>query len=332
MSELRFNPIAGEWVIIARERAKRPEYYRNSKGARLANDHSSWCPFCPGNEEVTPGEIVRVPQSDNWKIRVIPSKYPAVFHESETQVVKGGLRYTLNGVGRHEIIIESPQHNMLTAFLDPDDLTEILDIYKSRFIKAYKDREIEHVIIFKNHGTSSGSSILHSHAQLIAFPMKPLQVKMRIEQGLKYFKNAGKCLMCETMKNEQQDVERIVHESEHFMAFVPFAALSPFHMWIFPKRHASSFADINREEIKDLALTLKIILLKLYIGLDNPDFNYVIRSEGPKGLSGENFHWYISIIPRVINVSGIELGSGVFVNLSIPEEIAEFLRDVRIEY
>lgn len=332
MSELRFNPIAKEWVIIAEERAKRPEFYRRSKGARQANEHSPSCPFCPGNEEATPEEIIRVPQSNKWKIRVIPSKFPAVFPGRETQVIKDGLKYTLNGVGRHEIIIESPQHNMLTAFLNPEDLTEILDIYKSRFMDAYKDTQIAHVIIFKNHGPSSGSSILHSHTQLIAFPMKPLQVKMRIEEGLIYYKNTGKCLMCETIRNEQQDIERIIHESEHFMAFVPFAALSPFHLWIFPKRHASSFADINEEEIKDLAVTLKIILLKLYHGLDNPDFNYVLRSEGPKGLSRDNFHWYISIVPRVINVSGIELGSGIYINLSIPEEIAEFLRNVRVEY
>jgi UDPglucose--hexose-1-phosphate uridylyltransferase len=332
MSELRFNPIAREWVIIAKERAKRPEFYRTSKGARQANEYSSWCPFCPGNEEATPEAIIRVPQRDKWKIRVIPSKFPAVFHESETQVVKDGLKYTMNGVGRHEIIIETPNHKISTAFLNPEDLTEILDIYKSRFMEAYKDTNVAHVIIFKNHGPSSGSSILHSHTQLIAFPIKPSQVKMRIEEGLIYYKNTGKCLMCETIRDEQQDVERIIHESEHFMAFVPFAALSPFHLWIFPKRHASSFADIKEEEIKDLAVTLKIILLKLYNGLDNPDFNYVLRSEGPKPLSGENFHWYISIVPRVIDASGIELGSGVYVNLSIPEESAEFLRNVKIEY
>jgi UDPglucose--hexose-1-phosphate uridylyltransferase len=331
MSELRFNFIAREWVIIAKERAKRPEFYRNLKRARHAKEHSPWCPFCPGNEDASPEEIIRVPPSNKWKVRVIQSKFPAVFPEREMQVINDGLKCTLNGVGHHEIIIESPQHNMLTAFFNPEDLIEILYIYKSRFIEAYKDTQVAHVIIFKNHGPSSGSSILHSHTQLIAFPIKPSQVKMRIEEGLIHYKNTGKCLMCETLRDEQQDVERIIHESEHFMAFVPFAALSPFHLWIFPKRHASSFADINGEEIKDLAVTLKIILLKLYNGLDNPDYNYVLRSEGPGVLTGDNFHWYISIIPRFIDVSGIELGSGVYINRSIPEEIAKFLRNVKVE-
>jgi UDPglucose--hexose-1-phosphate uridylyltransferase len=324
--------IAREWVIVARERAKPPEFFRNSRKPRHAHEQNTWCPFCPGNEESTPEEISRLPRDSEWKIRVIPSKFPAVFPDGDAQKTTNGLKYILNGVGRHEIIIETPQHDRLTAFLDPEDFADILDMYKSRFIEAYKDPQIKHVIVFKNHGPSSGSSILHSHTQLIAFPVKPLQVKMRVEEGQKYYEKTGECLMCATLREELKDIERIVYESMHFVAFVPFAALSPFHLWIFPKRHASSFIDMTDEETKDLATVLKTILLKLHNGLDNPDFNYVLRSEEPGEVSGDNFHWYISIVPRIIHASGIEMGSGIYINLSIPEEVAEFLRTVPVDH
>jgi UDPglucose--hexose-1-phosphate uridylyltransferase len=331
MTELRLNLITNTWVAIARDKAKRPEEFRNLKAKQHHLNNHGPCPFCPGNEHITPAEIMRLPSNGGWKIRVIPNKFPVVSPEGEIARVNDGLKHSVGGVGRHEVIIETPHHDILTAFLDLAELTDIINVYQERFIDAYRDKTVEHVIIFKNHGPASGTTIEHSHSQLIAFPVKPFQMRMRIEEALRYFDNTGECLMCAIIRDEKMDEKRIILETEHFIAFVPYAALSPFHIWIFPKRHSPSFGAITDEEIRDLAMNLKITLLKLHKGLENPDFNYVLRSERPNGLLFNHFHWYISIVPRIIQTSGIELGSGIYVNHSMPEEVAEFMRSAKVD-
>jgi len=171
---------------------------------------------------------------------------------------------------------------------------------------------------------------MHPHSQLIGTPVTPLQVRDRISEARRYFDHMGECMLCSSLMDERTDGRRIILDTEHFTTFIPYAALSPFHTWIFPKRHHANFGDILDVEITDLAHHLKTILSKLYYGLENPDFNYVIRSESPKECECDYFHWYLSIVPRLSQSSGFELGSGMYTNSSIPEEIADFLRKVKI--
>ncbi len=138
----------------------------------------------------------------------------------------------------------------------------------------------------------------------------------------------GECLLCRIMSEEKEEGTRVILETEHFISFIPYAALSPFHIWVFPKRHCGSFSDITEDEISDLALNLKTILAKLYLGLNDPDFNYVIRSNRPRDAKSDYFHWYMTIVPRVSTTAGFELGSGMFINTALPEESAEYLRAV----
>ncbi len=331
MPELRLNMVTREWVIISTERARKPEDFRQKRDKKILPEFLESCPFCPGNEHKTPDEIMRIPDDGNWLVRVIPNKFAALSSDGQRLRKNEGLKHLVAGVGRHEVIIESPLHNTPTALLPVGDISNIIRAYKKRFIDVYNNPLIEHVIIFKNQGEASGTSIIHPHSQLIGTPVTTFQVRDRIFDAKRYFDNTGECLMCASLKDELEDGRRVILNTEHFVTFIPYAALSPFHTWIFPKRHNATFGDIRDEEIVDLAYNLKTILSKLYYGLDNPDFNYVIRSENPVEFGSEYFHWYLSIVPRIIQASGFELGSGMYTNASIPEEIAEFLRKAKIQ-
>ena len=330
MSELRLNLITREWVVIATERAKRPEEFRKIKDKRNLPEYLDTCPFCPGNEQRTPDEIMRISDGGSWKLRVTPNKFAALSPEVKRERKNDGRRHLITGFGKHEVIVESPVHNMLISSMTVDDISTLISVYKTRLEAIYETSGIEHVIIFKNYGEGAGTSLLHPHSQIIGTPVTPLQVRHRIEEGIRYFDNTGRCLMCACLNDEVSDGRRIVLDTEHFATFVPYAALSPFHTWIFPKRHCAAFSSINEEEVNDLALHLKTILRKFYVGLEDPAFNYIIRSENPRECESEYFHWYLSIVPRLTQTAGFELGSGMYINTSIPEESADYLRNIRV--
>lgn len=330
MPELRQNLATKEWVIIATERAKRPEEFKSKKEKKELPDFSSTCVFCPGNESNTPDETFRISGEGGWKVRSFPNKFAALSREGERKRKIKGVERWLNGVGIHEVIAETPVHNMTTALLPVENVRLILEAYRARYIDILRDKRIELIIIFKNHGESAGTSLEHPHSQLIGTPVVPTQIRNRLEDAMRYFDDTGECVYCKMIDEELRARERILIETEYFVSFVLYAALSPFHTWILPKRHTPSFGEITDEEIEDMAGVLKNILAKFYYGLDNPDFNYVIRSAPTGGGANEYFHWYLSIVPRLTRTAGFELGSGMFINISMPEENAKFLREVRI--
>jgi UDPglucose--hexose-1-phosphate uridylyltransferase len=333
MSEVRMNMVTGDWVIIATERAKRPEEFTQAKEKRELPEYSPSCPFCPGNEEKTPGESFRVADSEtNWRVRVVRNKFSALDPDGEILKHRAGSKQYIPGVGLHEVIIETPKHNVTTALLSLEEIGDILVAYKERITAFYEDPRIEHVIIFKNHGQGAGTSLEHPHSQIVGTAVFPGQVMHRLEEAIKsyYYGNFGECLYCSMIREEMADGSRIVSENNSFVAFIPYAALSPFHLWVFPKRHNGYFGSISDTELSDLASLLKDVLLRLYRGLDNPDFNYMIRSLSPRETDSKFFHWYLAVIPRVSQMAGFELGTGMFINTALPEESAGFLRSVEI--
>ena len=331
MPELRLNLITREWVIVNKEKCKKLEDFIVTKEKKRRPEFFETCPFCPGNESRTPDESYRIRDEKGWKIRVVPNKFAVFLTEGERMRTNSGLKKSINGVGIHEVIIETPIHNLTTATMPVEKLKEVIQTYRDRFLEIYKDPRVEHVVIFKNSGRASGTSIEHSHSQIVGIPIIPLQVRNRIEEYTRFLDETGDCLMCKTIDDELYDGARILFNTEHFVSFVPYAALSAFHIWIFPKRHSNSFADIRSEEIWDLAINIKSTMATLYYGLGHPDFNYVIRSGRPTDLSTSDFmHWYISIVPRIAMASGFEIGSGMYVNPVVPEMCAEFLRNVKI--
>jgi UDPglucose--hexose-1-phosphate uridylyltransferase len=330
MSELRLNLITREWVVIAPERAKRPDTFNTKPENTLPESYDADCPFCPGHEAGSPDEIMRIPETGQWQIRVVPNKFSCLSVDTKKQSTSKGEKLNVAGYGRHEVVIESASHNLYIAHMPLHAINNLIQTYKSRFQAIYQDEDIEHVIIFKNHGEAAGTSLQHPHSQIIGTPITPMQFTDRLDAARSYFKDTGKCLMCAMLSEELTDGRRIVLDTKHFTTFIPYAALSPFHTWIFPKQHGASFADISSIEVQDMALHLKNILAKLYVGLDNPSFNFVIRSESPRAADCEYFHWYISIVPRLSRPAGFEMGTGMYINTSTPEDSAAFLRDLEL--
>ena len=330
MSEVRLNPITREWVIIAKEKGKKPEDFIIVKENRKPPEFLKTCPFCPGNETVTPKETFKICDEKGWKIRVVPNKFAMLSNEGERARSHTGLHKNVNGVGTHEVIIETPIHNLTTATMPLEQLKEVIQVYKDRFLEIYRDQRVDHVILFKNSGAASGTTIEHPHSQVVGIPVMPLHIRRRIENAMRFFDDTGECLMCRMIKDELNEGTRIVMDTKHFTAFVPYAALSPFHTWIFPKKHSGFFADMQSDEIWDIASNLKSIMARLYHGLNNPDFNYVVMSGNPSDVNSGFIHWYLSIVPRVAMASGFELGSGMYINSLIPEKAAEYLRNVKI--
>ncbi len=331
MPELRQNFMTKEWVVIATERAKRPDQMVVRRERKAAVSFSEKCPFCPGHEGETPPEILRLHDGDGWKARVIPNKFAALSPEAKPERhIRRSLR-SMGGFGFHDVIVETPDHSLAMANMPDSHVADILRIYKTRYDQLSLDPRIAQVTIFKNHGTDAGTSLEHPHSQMIATPVISYQIRQRFQEALRHYDDFGCCIFCQMIDEELQDQKRIVVTSEHFVAMELFASAAPFCTHIYPRRHMASFGDISSIEVAELGRVLRTVLAKLYVGLENPDFNFTIRTAPAECVGVRYFHWYISVIPRLTRTAGFELGSGMFINTVIPEEAAEFLRNVRVE-
>ncbi len=330
MPEFRQNPITREWVIIATERARRPDQFVHKEKPKELPRRSPTCPFCLGNEHMTPPEVHRLSGPDGWDVRVVLNKYSALALEGEHWRRSEGLKRAAAGVGQHEVLIETPEHGMTTAQLPLPQVEKIIRTYKSRYFAVSEDPRIELITLFKNHGEGAGASLEHAHSQLIGTPIISPQIRSRMEEALRHFDELGECIFCRVLREELAEGTRIISQNQHFVSFVPYASLSPFATYIFPQRHMASFGESQDAEIRSLAWILRDMLARLYYGLENPDFNYTIRTAPCENRYCRYYHWYISLIPRLTKVAGFELGSGFFVNITLPEQNAEFLRNVKI--
>ena len=335
MPEIRQNIISRQWVIIATDRARRPHEFKQEQSVRVElPSYVPTCPFCPKNEKLTPLETYRIPagepMSPNWRVRAVPNKFAALAAEGELVRMNVGLKRTISGVGQHEVIVESPDHSATLAQMDDAEVEQVVGVYLQRAQSVLEDSRVEHVTLFKNHGPAAGTSLEHPHAQLIGTPLIPHEVRDRLETALGFYDDTGRCIFCTTLEEEREEIIRIVEENEHFAAFVPFAALSPFHLWIYPKRHCASFLSLVEEEVPSLARLLRRTLRRLYDGLGDPDFNFVVRTTPKESEQVRYYHWYLSIVPRLTRTAGFELGSGMFINTASPEESAQFLRGVEV--
>jgi UDPglucose--hexose-1-phosphate uridylyltransferase len=333
MPELRQNYFTKEWVIIATERAKRPEEMVKHRPVQSVSSRLETCVFCPGNEAKTPPEIMRLPANGNdpWQVRVVPNKFAALSPDAQPIRTIHRSRRTIGGFGVHDVIIDTPDHSHSMALMPEAHLANVLRVYKSRYDALSSDPRIAHVTIFKNHGADAGASLEHPHSQLIATPVISHQVRERFQQALAHYDEYGECMFCQMLEEEMAEKSRIVLATDHFVALELFASPTPFCTPIYPRRHMASFGDISAGEIVDLARVLKTVLARLYYGLENPDFNFTIRSAPAEYVGVKHFHWYVSIIPRMTRMAGFELGSGMFINTVVPEEAAEFLRNVKTD-
>jgi UDPglucose--hexose-1-phosphate uridylyltransferase len=331
MTELRQNAITREWVIIASERSRKPDDFSQETTCWVTHPtYRPDCPFCLGNENMTGPEVYRLGDDIGWRVRAVLNKYPALSPEGDRIRTNNNLFRSVSGVGFHEVIIEHQRHDLTTALFSIADIVNILRVYRQRYSDLRTDPRIATIVIFKNHGAGAGTSLEHPHSQLAATPIVPYEVRFRMQEALRYFDDTGQCIVCQILADELAAGDRIIFASEHFVSFIPYAALSPFHTWIFPRRHSSAFDDITDAEMLDLALVLKTTLAKLYYGLGDPAYNYVIRSIPTDERHADYFHWYLAIVPRLSLTAGFELGSGMYINTALPEDSAEFLRSVEI--
>ncbi|MBN3033214.1 MAG: galactose-1-phosphate uridylyltransferase [Candidatus Saganbacteria bacterium] len=337
MPELRQNPATKEWVIIATERAKRPEELGTGVINTPPNAKDS-CPFCPGNEKMTPHELFSyrtygtAPDTPGWWIRVIPNMYPALQPQGNPDRVEiENLFLCMNGIGEHEVLIESPEHTDSLATMSQKQIEEIFLAYRERYIAMSQDPRFEMITIFKNHGLNAGTSLHHPHSQIIATPITPMHIRHRIQEAMRYFDDHGSCVYCDIIEKERKLGDRVVAETENFIVLEPFAARTPFETVVIPKTHASTFDSIPPERCKELAYVMRLTLVKLSRSLNSPDYNYIVFSSPCHERSLEYYHWYIMILPRVAAVAGFELGSGIYINTVIPESAAKFLRETPFE-
>ena len=333
MPELRKDPIIGRWVIISTERGRRP----SSFSTVTRSSEATLCPFCPGNEHHTPPEVLAFrdpgtePNRPGWRLRVIPNKYPALKIEGTLNREPKGIYDRMNGVGAHEVIIETSEHAIDMADMAVHQVRDVLWAYRERIVDLRRDTRFQYILIFKNHGEAAGASLEHAHSQLIATPIIPKRVMEKLRGAGKYFEFRERCIFCDIVRQEITEQERVVKDFDAFISFQPFASRFPFETWIIPKTHQSSYLEMSDADYTTLAQCLKDTLQRLKIALNNPPFNYMLHTRPISKEYHDIFHWHIEIIPKLTKVAGFEWGSGFYINPTSPEEAAAFLRSIDVE-
>jgi len=328
MSELRQDRTTGAWTIIAPERRLRP----HPSAGRPVRAHvprvEPSCPFCPGNESQLPGIIAeaRRNESPGWSVRIVPNKFPALTPDAASVVLPPGLHMMISGYGAHEVVIEHPHHDADLTKMTDDEITAVVECYHQRFTELAGRSGIETVVLFRNHGQRGGASMPHPHAQLIALGLATPKLRLMAEWTSRHYTETGQCPTCEEIELETRVGERIVEETKHFLALVPFAAERPCEIWLVPKRHQGSFAEIAKDELNDLGILLRQSLQRLEATHDDPPYNFVIESAGKCGLGAPHVHWRLRIMPELVTAGGFEIGTGMAINPSSPEQDAETLR------
>lgn len=329
--ELRKDPITGRWVIISTERARRPLQNGNYKVER----GTGFCPFCEGNESHTPPEILAyrngsAANTKGWSLRVVPNKYPALQIEGELQREGEGMFDKMTGVGAHEVIIESPLHDMTMSRLPEKNLENVFWSFRDRMIDLKQDKRLRYILIFKNEGEAAGATVEHTHSQLIALPIIPKRAAEVIAGSKAYFNYKERCVYCDIIHQEQADGSRIIEENANFLALAPFAPRFPFETLILPKRHSAFFEDGQKHEFEQLAKMIKIVMNKIDRTLETPPYNMIIQSSPFYENTADYYHWHLEIIPKLTSVAGFEWGTGFYINPTPPEEAARFLREAVI--
>tara|TARA_Y100000310_G_scaffold341358_1_gene440253 strand:+ start:3463 stop:4425 length:963 start_codon:yes stop_codon:yes gene_type:complete len=317
MHELRKSYVLNRWVIINTARGKRPQDFVKER-AKVKEEGK--CPFCPGNESMTPPEISRIEENEEWVMRVFPNKFPAVTLDGNSETETEDHYFThSDGYGKHEVIVETPDHDKVLADLPVEKIKQLLEIYAERIKALKKVKGIEHVAVFKNHGPEAGTSINHEHSQIIAYSRPSTNVDRETRAVAKFQRKHKKCPWCQVVETERKGPRRC-YENDSFIAFCPYASRFAFEIALFSKKHLHSLAEVDDNGLMDLAEIIKKVLLKLK-ELNAP-YNLYLH-ESPKG---KKLHFHIKINPRLLSWGGFEHSTGAVINTVAPEQAAEFYR------
>lgn len=322
---LRQDPATGDWVIVAPRRGHRP----HEPGTPPAEERAQSCPLCPGHEEETPPELFRLPSGRGtpWAVRVVPNKF-AVLSPADTgpEPREAGWLREAPGVGHHELVVDSPHHARRMSRMGTDEIARVLDVYHARYGALRRDDRMAGIVIFKNSGPRAGASLTHPHSQIVATPMAPPGLARRYDRARAYFEETDRCLYRDLIEAERDAGVRIVLEAAGFVVFCPFASGMPYETWIAPTAEQPSFGATSRRERRELAAALGSTLFALDRALGAPDFNYVLHTAPIADERRPYYRWHLQILPRVTTLAGLELGAGIPVNITFPEEAAAALR------
>lgn len=343
MPELRCGATNHRWVIVAPERGCRPSDFQQREISPCA-ELPEICVFCPGNEHMTPQELYRVPSVDgtHWRVRVVPNKYPAlVAYDDLGREPVLGVFDRMNGVGAHEVVVETPEHSYAIPDLDLDQMMCVIETYIRRLRSLMQNPRFRYVLLFKNHGREAGASLLHPHSQIIATPVIPHEVRHSLQIARAYYKRKERCIFCDVMLAELRSGERVVDDADGFVVWAPYDSRFPFELVICPKQHSHDFTAMSERHKTGLARTLIRTTQRLRTLLGDVPYNLVLKTTpnavqrpGKPGYWGTlqyDYHWRIEVLPRLTRVAGFEWGTGVYINPMPPESAARHVREADAE-
>jgi UDPglucose--hexose-1-phosphate uridylyltransferase len=331
-SELRFDLISKDWVIIATGRAKRPETFKKEK-RKIEELPREKCPFCQISTQEKPVLIFskgkkiktrKIPK--NWTTIVVPNKYPAFIPYPKLGKKKEGKFYQkMNAAGFHEVVITKDHKKSLGQF-KIEEVKEVIDVYQERYLNLMKKNFVNYVSIFHNHGEAAGASIAHPHSQIITTPLIDVDLKRALLNSENYYQKDKKCIYCQMNNWEKKVKKRIIFENKEFLVICPFASKEAFEIIITPKLHLPYFEKITEKEKWQLAEAFQIALKKLYKGLNNPAYNFYLHTAPCDGKNYPYYHWHWTILPKTATWAGFELGARMEISTIEPEKAAVYLR------
>ncbi|MDA8128393.1 MAG: galactose-1-phosphate uridylyltransferase [Betaproteobacteria bacterium] len=359
--EIRINPIVpAESVLVATARSMRPKK-AEELAPRDTRKHVETCPFCRGNEDKTPPAILAWPESTDWQIRMVENLYPVLGDDREQAGFNFGLQQTIDGYGRHEVIIDHHEHGIAVQEMAESHLAALFGVYQTRMRQLFEsDPRLKYVLVFKNFGPAAGASIPHTHSQVIAMPVVPENVEAEVRNSAAHYAKHHHCIFCalidEALTFEATIYDRnsgavrrkinvgqyVVERGEKFIAIKPFASRYEWEVHILPLTHQADFLDVRGEDMADLARVMKRTMARLDAVIGGAQYNFFLHSvphggkDAGQGASSEagthaaSYHWHLEICPRTSIPTGFELGSGLFVNTVNPEQAAERLRTVEL--
>jgi len=332
MPELRRDPVTGRWVVISTERRKRPSDFRLERH-QVTRD--AYCPFCPGREDLTPPEVFAYRQSGvrngpGWELRVVPNKFPALQVEGGLDREGVGMFDRMNGIGAHEVIIETPDHLKTLASMSEGEVERVLSAFRERVRDLRQDHRLRYILLFKNHGGPAGATVEHPHSQLIALPIVPAFVLEEIDGARRHHAQKERCVFCDVVHQELTTGTRVILENADMVAIAPYAPRFPFETWVVPRRHGSRFEEAAQHEYDSLARLLKALLQRVNRALESPSYNLIVHTSPFSEDTTDFYHWHLELMPRLTKVAGFEWGTGLYINPTSPEEAARVLRDVKI--
>jgi len=335
-SELRYDLGSKDWVVVATGRAKKPEMFKKEKKERERMKFKKDCPFCQIQTQENPTLIFsngkEIPFEswknilNKWSTIVVPNKYPAFLpYPKLEEKIEGGLFYKMNAVGFHEVVI-TKDHNRQIANFSVDEVYELFNVYQKRYVSLMKEKFVNYVSIFHNHGHQAGASIVHPHSQIITTPLIDTDLRKALSNANSYSKEKNECIYCLMNKWEMKTKKRIIFENKDFIALCPFASKTAFEVIVSPKKHLSYFEEITESQMWNLSEAFGTAIKKIYKGLNDPDYNFYLHSAPCDGKDHSYYHWHWTILPKTSIWAGFEIGTKIEISTIEPEKAAQYLR------